>query len=117
LLAVRFEIFRANEPQQGFTRLLRKGHVFDTPGFKLCLQVQIESSRPISKNKAWVVTEILKKERVFDTSEYAAERAAANAISLPLAPKPVVVSVLPPRCEMLPQRPGATNSVVNGSFV
>lgn len=55
-------------------------------------QVQIASSRPISKNKAWVVSEILKKERIFDTSDYAAERAAAQAVSLPLTPKPVVVS-------------------------
>lgn len=48
-------------------------------------QVRIESSRPLSKRKTWVVTEILRKARVFDmdnarnTAVAAAAAAAASS--------------------------------------
>ncbi|GJP39334.1 hypothetical protein CLOM_g16147 [Closterium sp. NIES-68] len=45
-------------------------------------QVRIESSRPLSKRKHWVVTEVLRKARIFnidDTKRPAAAAAAATA--------------------------------------
>lgn len=41
--------------------------------------VRINMSRPISKNKAWVVTEILRREKVYDPA--AAAQAAAQQVS------------------------------------